>query len=101
VANRGCPQRSILGDMAKRRVRGQWQTGGGVFDAQCQVTWQRGGQWQTGGGVFDAQCQVTWQRGGQWQTKDVLNARCWVMWQSGGCEGSGRLGEVSSTLNVK
>ena len=80
MANRGCPQRSILGDMAKRRVRGQWQTGGGVFDAQCQVTWQRGGQWQT---------------------KDVLNARCWVMWQSGGCEGSGRLGEVSSTLNVK
>jgi len=80
VANRGRPRRSMLGDMAKRRVRGQWQTGGGVFDAQRQVTWQRGGRWQT---------------------KDVLDARCWVTWQSGGCEGSGRPGEVSSTLNVK
>ena len=41
VANRGHPRRSMLGDVAKQRVRGQWQTGGGVFDAQRQVTWQR------------------------------------------------------------
>jgi len=80
VANRGRPRCSMLGDVAKWRVRGQWQTGGGVFNAQRQVSWQRGGRWQT---------------------KDVLDARCWVTWQSGGCEGSGRLGEVSSTLNVK
>ena len=44
---------------------------------------------------------MIWQRGGQWQTGGILDARCWVMWQSGGCEGSSRLGEVSSTLNVK
>ena len=80
MANRGRPRRSMLGDMAKRRVRGQWQTGGGVFDAQCQVTWQRGGRWQT---------------------KGVLNARRRVTWQSGGCEGSGRPGEASSMLSVK
>ena len=47
MENRGHPRRSMLGDVAKRRVRGQWQTGGGVFDTQCQVTWQRGGRWQT------------------------------------------------------
>jgi len=80
VANWGRPRRLMLGDMAKWRVRGQWQTGGGVFDAQRQVTWQRGG----------------W-----WQTKGILNARRRVMWQSGGCEGSGRPGEASSTLSVK
>ena len=28
---------------------GQWQAGGGILNARCEVTWQRGGQWQTGG----------------------------------------------------
>jgi len=46
AANRGRPRRSMLGDVmlgdvAKRRVQGHWQTRGGVFDAQRQVTWQR------------------------------------------------------------
>ena len=41
VADQGRPQCSMSGDMAKRRVRGQWQTGGGILDAQRQVTWQR------------------------------------------------------------
>ena len=44
---------------------------------------------------------MMWHRGGQWQIGGVLNARCWVTWQSRGCEGTGRPGEVSSTLNVK
>jgi len=41
VADQGRPRRSTSGDMAKRRVRGQWQTRGGILDAQHQVTWQR------------------------------------------------------------
>jgi hypothetical protein len=41
--------------------------GGGILDAQRQVTWQRGGREQTGGGVLDARHRVTWQSGGQWQ----------------------------------
>jgi len=80
VANLGHPQRLMLGDVAKRRVRGQWQTGGGVLGAQRQVMWQRGG-WR--------------------QTRGILDARRRVTWQSGGCEGSGRLGEASPMLNVK
>jgi hypothetical protein len=59
------------------------------------------GQWQAGGRVLNARCEMMWQRGGRWQTRGVLDARSWVMWQSGGCEGSGRLGEVSLMLNVK
>ena len=27
VANQGCPQCSTLGDVAKRKVQGQWQAG--------------------------------------------------------------------------
>ena len=80
MADQGRPRRLMLGDVAKRRMRGQWQTGGGVFDAQRQVTWQRGGRWQT---------------------KGILDARRWVTWQSGGCEGSGRPGEASSMLSIK
>jgi len=41
VADQGRPRRSTSGDVAKRRVRGQWQTEGGILDAQRQVTWQR------------------------------------------------------------
>jgi hypothetical protein len=37
--------------------------GGGILDAQRQVTWQRGGREQTGGGVLDARRRVTWQSG--------------------------------------
>jgi hypothetical protein len=64
VADRGRPRRSTLGDVAKRTVRGHWQTRGGILDAQRQVTWRRGGREQTGGGVLDARRRVTWQSGG-------------------------------------
>ena len=58
------------------------------------------GQWQVGGGVLNARYWVTWQRGGQWQTGGILDAQRRVTWQSGGCEGSDRLGEASSMLDV-
>ena len=41
MADQGHPRCSTSGDVAKRRVRGEWQTGGGILDAQHQVTWQR------------------------------------------------------------
>ena len=41
MVDQGCPQRSTSGDVEKQRGRGQWQTGGGILDAQRQVTWQR------------------------------------------------------------
>jgi len=51
VENQGRrPRWSTSGDVAKWRVRRRLQTGGGVLDAQRQLTWQRGGQEQTGGG---------------------------------------------------
>jgi len=31
----------MSGDVAKRRVQGQWQTRGGILNTQHQVTWQR------------------------------------------------------------
>jgi len=45
------------------------------------------GQWQAGGGILNARCEVTWQRGGQWQTGGILDAWRWVTWLSGGCKG--------------
>jgi hypothetical protein len=41
-------------------------------------------QWQVGGGVLNARCQVMWQKGGQWQTRGILDTRHQVSWQSGG-----------------
>ena len=55
------PRWSMLGDVAKWRVRRQLQTGGGVLDAQRQLTWQRGGQEKLG---EEAQYRVMWQSRG-------------------------------------
>jgi len=54
-----------------------------------------------GGDILNAQHQVMWQRGGWWRTREgVYDGRCQMMWQNGGCEGSCRLGEAFSTLNI-